>query len=90
MARYDNNVITVTTVAALLVTVSQENDGVLLTNTGSNPVFVGNDTVSATNGFKIAAGATQSIPSLGGITHDLWAVATGGTSTVSYIQPLAV
>lgn len=90
MANYDNNVITVTIVAALLVTVSSENDGILVSNTGSNPVYVGNAQVSSANGFKIAAGTTQMIPSLGGYTHDLWAVSTGGSSTVSYIQPVAV
>lgn len=89
-ANYDNNVKTVNTVAGLLVTVEPENDGILLSNTGANPVFVGGPGVTSANGFKIAAGASQLIPSLGGIRHDLYAVSTGGSSTVAYIQPKAV
>lgn len=84
---YDANVVVVTTTAALLVTVAAENDGVLVTNTGANPIFVGPATVTSATGFKIAAGATQLIPSVGGLQHDLYAVSTGGTSAVSYIQP---
>jgi hypothetical protein len=36
---------------------------------------------------SIAAGATLSVPSVGGLTHNVYAVVASGTSTVVYLYP---
>lgn len=85
---YQSNAVVVATTVGLLVSVTPENDGVLIQNTdATNPIFVGGPNVTAATGLKIDKGVTQLVPSVGGIQHDLYAIATGAAVNVRYLQP---
>jgi hypothetical protein len=87
---YLHGTITVGTVATLLVTVTAENDGILIQNQGPGIVYIGGPGVTAdtaaTAGLKIASAATQLVPSVGGKAEDLYAIASAA-SPVTYLQP---
>jgi hypothetical protein len=75
----------------LVCSVAQENDGVLVQNTGSADVYLGGVDVAASGaeaGIVLAAGAVMTVPSVAGRVHDLYAVAAAATSsTVAYLFP---
>lgn len=90
---YSHGVKTVSTTRTLLVsTGAGNNDGVLVQNQGSTPVYLGGPTVTAdgtaTGGLQVPAGATVTVPSIGGGTADLWAVMATGTAPVAWLQPV--
>lgn len=90
MSDYSNGAVTVGATPTLVCTAGAENDGVLLQNTGAVAVFVGGPAVTAsgaTTGISLAAGATLSVPSVGGLTHNVYATVASGTSTVVYLYP---
>jgi hypothetical protein len=88
---YNQGTVTVGTTAGLVVTVSAQNDGILIKNQGTVTVYFGGSTVTAdetaTGGFPVAAGGTITIPSVGNNAHDLYAIVASGTASVSFIQP---
>lgn len=88
MAAYSSGSATVTTTPALLVTVGPTNDGVMIQNQGAVVVTLGGPNVTASVGIQVAANATVTIPSVGGASHDLWAVAASATATVTWLQPI--
>lgn len=87
---YSHGTVTVGITAALLVTVSAQNDGILIQNQGPGIVYLGGPTVTAdtaaTAGLKVAANTTVTVPSVGGRTEDIWAIASAA-SPVTYLQP---
>lgn len=92
MGDYAQGTVSVTTARTKLVTVSAANDGVLVQNQGTSPVFLGGPNVTAdttaTGGVSLAANAMVTVPSVGGMTHDLFAVTATGTSNVSFLMPV--
>lgn len=87
---YEQGTVSVGTTATLVCTVGTENDGALIQNNGSAAVFLGGPGVTtsgATQGVQLAASATVAVPSVGGSTHDLYAVVATGTADVSYLFP---
>ena len=88
MANYRHGTVTVGTTATLLVS-SSFPGGVLIQNNGTAPIFLGGPNVTAntaaTGGIQVAAGATVTVPSVGGITADLYAVIATGTATVAWL-----
>lgn len=88
---YKNGVATATSTASKLVTVTAENDGIIVQNLGSVTVYLGGPSVTAnqtaTGGYPLAAGASQSVPSVGGLAQDLWAVTASSTAPVAWLQP---
>jgi hypothetical protein len=88
---YLHGTVSVGVAAVLLVTVTAENDGILIQNNGTGIVYLGGPTVTAdaaaTGGLKVAAGATQLVPSVGGRTEDIYAIASVAASPVAYLQP---
>ncbi len=91
-AAYDHGVGTATTTASKLVTVQAANDGILVQNQGSVPVYVGGPTVTAdqaaTGGYQIAATSSATIPSVGGYQHDLYVIVASTTAKVAWLQPV--
>jgi hypothetical protein len=91
MASYDNGVGTATTTASKLVTVQAENDGILIQNQGAGIVYVGGPSVTAdqaaTGGLQVAANGSVTVPSVGGIQHDLYVITATGTAKVAWLQP---
>jgi hypothetical protein len=92
MASYLNGVATVGTAPTLVVSVTAENDGVLIQNQGATPIYLGGSGVtadsSATGGLQVAANSTQLVPSAGGrSTRDLYAVVASGTAKVAWLMP---
>ena len=88
MAGYLQGVVAVSTTPTKILTVPAENDGVLIS--ASAAVVIGGSTVTATGataGIPMTAGQTLTIPSLGGVTHDLWGVAASSTSNIAYLVP---
>jgi hypothetical protein len=53
---------------------------VVISNLGTNPVFVGGGNVTATTGVQIAAGANLVLPATD--PAGLWAIAATGTNNV--------
>ena len=53
---------------------------VVITNLGSNAVFIGGQNVTATTGVQIAAGANLTLQSNG--TSTIWAIAAAGPNNV--------
>jgi hypothetical protein len=87
---YLQGAISVGATATLVCTVTPENDGVLVQNSGTAAVFLGGSTVTATGttqGIQLAASASMTVPSVGGLVHDLFAVTASGTSTVAFLIP---
>jgi hypothetical protein len=90
MGNYAHGTVTVTSTPAVLCTVGLESDGVIIANTGAATVFLGGRTVTATGataGVPLAAGASMTVPSVGGLTHALFAVTASTSSTVAFLFP---
>jgi hypothetical protein len=76
------------TTAAKILTVPAENDDVMV-QTGSVAVTFGGPGVTAagaTGGITVPATTITRLPSVGGVVHDLYAVAASATS-VFYLYP---
>lgn len=90
MAGYLHGTVTVGTAATLLTTTNTPG-GLLLQNNGAAPVFVGGPTVTAdttaTGGIQVAAGASITVPTIGGVIADLYAVIATGTAAVAWLKP---
>jgi hypothetical protein len=88
---YSHGTVTVGVAAVLLCTVTAQNDGVLVQNQGPGVLYLGGPNVTAdtaaTAGLKVAVNATQLVPSVGGRTEDLWAIASAASTPVTYLQP---
>lgn len=85
---YANGSASVGTTAAKILTVPAENDDVVI-QTGSVAVTVGGPGVTATGatgGITIPVTTIMRLPSVGGVVHDLYAVAASATS-VFYLYP---
>jgi hypothetical protein len=82
---YINGSVTVTTSPTLVCTVAAENDDVLVSCSAAT-VF-GGPGVTATTGVSISANTPTHIPSTGGYVHDLYAIVSSSTSTVTYLYP---
>jgi hypothetical protein len=89
---YAHGTVTVGIAAALLVTVSAQNDGVLIQNQGPGVLYLGGPGVTAdtaaTAGLKVAVNATQTVPSVGGRTEDIYAISSVASTLVTYLQPV--
>ena len=88
-ATYSSGTATVGTTAALLVT-AKTNGGILVQNNSSSSqvVYLGNSAVTtsgATSGFKLAAGSSVLVPSLGGAQSGLYAIASAAGASVTYL-----
>jgi hypothetical protein len=65
-------------------------DGVLVQNNGSNAVFPGASTVTATGataGVQVAANATVTVPTTGAEPLSLYGITSTGSSNVSFLLP---
>jgi len=89
MGLYINGAVSVTSAATFVCTVGAESDGVLVANIGSTAVVLGGSGVTATTGIPLAASASVLVPSVGGVTHDLYAITASSTSTVTFLFPSA-
>lgn len=72
-----------TVAVPILVNQSFSNPGtapIVVSNLGTNPVFLGGPNVTAATGVQVAASANLPISTLAG--NDLYAIATTGTSNV--------
>jgi hypothetical protein len=92
MAGFNQGLVSVGTTATLICTVGSapENDGGLVQNNGSTPVFLGGSTVTAsgaTAGVQVAAGATVTVPTTGAERLSLYGILGSGTANVSYLFP---
>jgi hypothetical protein len=80
---------TVTTTASLLVTVANSDGGLLVNNTSSVIVYLGGSGVTAAAGFPVAANSTVVVPTIAGVSLQLYAVAASTTAAVSYLYATA-
>jgi hypothetical protein len=85
MATYASGSVSVGTTATKVCTVPAENDDVLVSCSAAT-VF-GGPGVTATTGVSVPATTLTHIPSAGGTSHDLYAIVSTGTSTVTYLYP---
>ena len=86
MAGYLQGIVSVGTTATKILTVPAENDGVLIN--ASAAVVIGGSNVTATGataGIPMTAGQTLTIPSVGGVTHDLYGITASSTSNVAFL-----
>jgi hypothetical protein len=85
--------VTVGTSPTLICTLAAGGDGVIIQNSGSSQVFVGDSNVAASGadaGISVAAGATLTIPGVRGgplFTPDLYGVVETGSTTVAFLAP---
>lgn len=90
MASYLHGTASVGTTRSVLVTTGSSG-GVLVQNNGTVAVFLGGSTVTAdttaTGGISVAAGATVTVPTVGGAKADLYAVVATGTANVAWLTP---
>jgi hypothetical protein len=90
MASYLHGTATVTTTRSVLVTTGASG-GVLVQNNGSVAVFLGGSTVTAdataTGGISVAAGASVTVPTVGGAKADLYAIVASSTAAVAWLSP---
>lgn len=90
MAGYLHGTVTVGTTATLLVTTGSSG-GVLVQNNGTAVIFLGGPGVTAgttaTGGIQVAAGASVTVPTVGGGSRDLYAVIATGTAPVVWLSP---
>lgn len=56
--------------------------GVLVYNAGADTIYLGDNGVTASTGFPVAASATQLVPTVGGVVNQLYAIAATGTNDV--------
>jgi len=89
VATYASGTATVGTTAVLLMT-TQNSHGVLIQNNSgsSQVVYLGGPSVTAsgaTAGFKLAAGASQLVQTLGGTQCQLYAIASASGASVTYL-----
>lgn len=84
---YVTGAATVGTTAAALVTVpGGYNGGVIVTNThASNTLYLGGSGVTTSNGLKVAALSTVTVPGGKGIARTLYAIASAAGTTVTYL-----
>jgi hypothetical protein len=85
---FQNGAVTVGTTAALALTI-EPGQWVLLQNTGSAAILLGNSTVTisgATIGYSLAAGASVTLPAVGGAAQNLFAIASA-SSTLVFLTP---
>jgi hypothetical protein len=86
---FQSGAVTVTTTAALALTI-QPGQWVLLQNTGSSAILLGNSTVTtsgATIGYSLAAGTSVTLPAVGGESQNLFAIVATGTGTLVFLAP---
>jgi hypothetical protein len=84
-ATYVSGSVAVSTAASKVLTIPAENDDVIV-QTGSVAVVFGGPGVTASTGISVGASAIQRFPSVGGVVHDLYAVAASATS-ITYLYP---
>jgi hypothetical protein len=82
--------VSVGTTATLICTVGSapENDGALVQNNGSTPVFLGGSTVTAsgaTAGVQVAAGATVTVPTTGAEPLSLYGKFGAGRTVIGWL-----
>ena len=73
-----------------ICTVPAENDGVLIQNAGTAPVFFGGpnvDTAGPNQGLSVAAGAIQELPSVGGTTNTIYGISLAVAQTIIFLIP---
>lgn len=89
MASYLHGTVAAGVARTLLVTAGSPG-GVLVQNQGAAAVFLGGSTVtadtSATGGISVAAGATVTVPTVGGHSADLYVVTASGTAPVTWLS----
>lgn len=81
---YENGVKTVSATATLICEPDCGTGGIYLTNTGSNPVFLGGSAVTATTAPQLAAGASIIFPTSAGPTSLYGICGTGLSTTVTW------
>lgn len=90
MAGYRHGTVTVGTAPTLLTETSSPG-GVLVQNNGAAAIFLGGANVTAdtaaTGGISVAAGASVTVPTTGGIDAGLYAVIATGTAAVTWLSP---
>lgn len=89
---YNNGATSVTTTPTLIATVESDSGGVLVQNvTGTAiTVYLGGVNVASTGanqGFSLAQNASVTVPSVGSVPNQLYAVAASGTATVVVLFP---
>lgn len=86
---YANGSVSVGTTATKVCTVPAENDDVLVYCSAATAFGGPSVTASgATAGVTVPATTLTRIPSVGGTVHDLYAIVSSGTSTVSFLYPV--
>lgn len=88
---YTPATVSVTTTAGgtSIATVSEDSGPVYLTN-GATQIFIGNQGVTTTTGYPVAANATVLVtygppaPNFGGVSCQLYGITAAGSSTVTY------
>jgi hypothetical protein len=84
---YVNGTVTVTTTAAVALTVSPA-QSVILQNTSAAAIFLGGSTVTSSGaniGYSLAAGASLALPSVNEQPHALYGVVASGTGNLVYL-----
>lgn len=87
MLDYTSGVTAVGATATLIATIPAVADGILLTNTGTGTVYLGNASVTTTTGFPVAANATVTVPTVGNYPRNLYGVVASGTASVAFLTP---
>jgi hypothetical protein len=86
---FSSGTATASTTAAALVTI-QPGQWTILTNTGSNTVFLGGSTVTSSGasiGWSLAANATVTLPAIGGEAQTLYGITSTSTSALVWLVP---
>ena len=84
---YANGSVSVTSTAALVLTVTP-GQTVVLQNTGSNAIFLGGSTVTSSGaniGYSLAAGASLTLPGVNFQGHNLYAIVASTASTLVWL-----
>jgi hypothetical protein len=90
---YSNGLVTVTTSPTVITAVQQLPQGPLITNTGSETVFLGGPAVAASGanqGVPVAAGTSVQVPASASEDNTLFGIVTAqdgisATSTVAFL-----
>jgi hypothetical protein len=84
---YASTTTTVGTTAVLLATVENAHGVLVQNNSGSSQViYLGGPSVTSSTGFKLAAGSSQLVPSMGGTQCQVYAIASATGATVNCLS----
>ena len=75
--------ITTSSPAQIIVAANARRNSVLIQNTSSNPCYIGNSSVTSSNGYRLGGGSDKTFDRT---TAAIYGISTGGNATIRVIE----